>query len=189
MTLLIIGVIVMSLIHLYPAVAPDSRQTVIQRLGANAYRGIFSLASLGALLLIIYGWKSSPPEPLYTPPGWGIYATPVFVLTSFILVFAPYIRTGINRLLRHPQLIGVVLWGAGHLLSNGETRSLVLFGGFGLWAVLQILLLNRRDGAWKKPEPAAANAYVRLVLIAVGVFAVVLYLHGWLSGVAVRGYY
>ena len=45
------------------------------------------------------------------------------------------IPNNVKRLLRHPQLTGVALWGIGHLLANGESRSIILFGGLGAWAI------------------------------------------------------
>ena len=46
-----------------------------------------------------------------------------------MLLLAPYSHNNFKRLLRHPQLTGVLLWGVGHLFANGENRSLLLFGG------------------------------------------------------------
>ena len=53
-----------------------------------------------------------------------------------------------------------------HLLANGDGRSIVLFGGLGLWAVVAIVAINRRDGAWQKPEPQprAAGSPVQAIL-------------------------
>jgi len=48
---------------------------------------------------------------------------------------------GIMRVTRHPFLNGVSLWAILHLLANGETRSIVLFGGMlilsagGMWHI------------------------------------------------------
>ena len=76
---------------------------------------------------------------------------------GFILFFAAYPPTNVKRLLRHPQLTGVALWGVGHLLANGESRSIVLFGGLTLWAIAEIVVINRRDGARDKPAPVPAK--------------------------------
>ena len=51
--------------------------------------------------------------------------------------------------LRHPQLIGVCLWAGAHLLVNGDMPSLVLFGGLLLWALAEIVLINRTP--WTRP--------------------------------------
>jgi uncharacterized membrane protein len=48
---------------------------------------------------------------------------------------------GIMRITRHPFLNGVALWAFAHLLANGDTASLILFGGLlvlatgGMWHI------------------------------------------------------
>jgi hypothetical protein len=49
---------------------------------------------------------------------------------AFILFAASAMATSIKRFVRHPQLTGVLLWALAHLFSNGDGRSLVLFGVF-----------------------------------------------------------
>jgi len=183
MTYLIVAIVVWSLIHFIPASAVAFRAGLVRRLGVTAYKGLFALVAAAALLLIISNWKSASVSPVYTPPSWGPYLTIVFALAAFILLFAPYFRNSLSCHIRHPQLLGVVVWGVGHLFSNGEARSIVLFGGFALWAVLQIALLNRRDGAWTRPPAASVISNVRLLLAGLGFFILALYLHGRLFGV------
>jgi uncharacterized membrane protein len=79
-------------------------------------------------------------------------------------------------------LTGVAIWGFGHLLANGESRSIVLFGGLAAWAIIEIFLLNRRDGAWVKPEPVPVKKDVILAVAGVVVYAVVAVSHKWLFG-------
>ena len=92
----------------------------------------------------------------------------------------------VKRVLRHPQLTGVLLWAIAHLLLNGDLRSVALFGGLALWSVLEILLINRRDGAWVRPEapPLATDAVTAVV--AVLVLGALVWAHPWLAGVAVH---
>ena len=78
----------------------------------------------------------------------------------------------------------MIVWGIAHLLANGESRSIILFGGLTLWAVAEIVLLNRRDGAWEKPAPAPRKKDVIAVVAGVVVYFVFAHLHGWLFGVS-----
>jgi uncharacterized membrane protein len=183
MAYLIVAIVVWSLIHFIPATALTFRTGLVRRLGVTAYKGLFAVVAFAALLLIISNWKSASVSPVYAPPSWGPYLTIVFTLAAFILFFAPYFRSSLSRYIRHPQLLGVVVWGLGHLLSNGEARSIVLFGGFAVWAVLQIALLNRRDGAWTRPQAASVISNIRLLLAGLGFFILALYFHGRLFGV------
>jgi len=135
-----------------------------------------------AIYLVISGWKATIPENLYLPPVWGRHLTALLVLISFILFIAPYHATNLKRLLRHPQLLGVALWGIAHLLANGESRSIVLFGGLAAWAVIEIGLVNRRDGAWVKPDPVPVKKDIILVVAGLASYLVVAFAHQWLFG-------
>lgn len=183
MSLLILGIVIWSMIHFVPSLAVNFRSGLVQRFGMVGYKGVFGLVAIVALLCIIYGWKAASAEPLFTPPPWGAHVTVVLTFFAFLLLFAPYMDNSLRHLLRHPQLSGVLLWGTGHLFSSGEARAVVLFAGFALWALLEMFLINRREGAWNRPEPASLMANFRLVLTGVGFFALFLYTHNWLFGV------
>jgi uncharacterized membrane protein len=86
---------------------------------------------------------------------------------------------------RHPQLMGVAVWGLSHLFTNGDLRSLVLFGGLGVWAVIEIVALNRRDGAWEKPEALPLVAGVKPLVAGVIAYALLVYAHPYLAGVSI----
>jgi uncharacterized membrane protein len=182
MTSLIVALVVWSLIHFIPATAIDFRANLVRRLGPATYKAVFTLVTIGALLLLIHGWKAAPAHSVFSPPSWGAYAAIGLSLLASFCFFAPYVSNNLRRLVRHPQLAGVVLWAFGHLLANGEARSTVLFGGFAVWAILEMILLNRRDGVWIRPSPVPHSADVRLVMTGIGFFALILYSHLWLFG-------
>ena len=82
-------------------------------------------------------------------------------------------------------MTGVLLWSAAHLLANGDSRSVSLFGGLAVWAVLEIILINRRDGP--RGEKPIASIQQDLVALVIGgvVFALVGHFHPQLFGVSV----
>jgi uncharacterized membrane protein len=179
---LVLGVLLWSIVHFIPAVATDFRQGVIRKIGENPWKGLFALAMALSIYLIISGWKAAIPESLFLPPAWGRHATSLFVLIGFILFLAPYHATNIKRFLRHPQLAGVMMWGIGHLLANGEARSVVLFAGLALWALVEMILLNRRDGAWTKPDPVPLKKDIILAVAGAVFYGVIAASHQWLFG-------
>lgn len=183
MTLLIGGLLLFSAAHLYPSAMPSARQQMSEKLGSNPYRGLFSLAIVASLVLIVFGWKAAPQISIYTAPLRGSPIVSAFVFGAFVLFVASQSKTNIRRLVRHPQMIAVLLWSTGHLLANGESRSLALFGGLGVWAVLEILLCNRRDGTWEKPAPVDKSRDAITVVIGAVAFALILYFHQALFGV------
>jgi uncharacterized membrane protein len=182
MMLLALGILLFALVHFIPSLAPSLKTGVIQRLGADPYKGIFSLLLLAALALIILGWRSVEPVSIYAPPhGLHKFALGLLVL-AFLIMTASARNSRLRLLIRHPQLTGVALWGIAHLLLNGDNRSLLLFGGMALWALIEIIAINRREGVWIKGDAPSWGAEVVNVGTAAITVAVVVFIHPWLSG-------
>ena len=81
-------------------------------------------------------------------------------------------------------MVGTFLWAATHLLTNGDSRSLALFGGFAAWALLEILLCNRRDGPRAQLPAAALKFDLAAVLVGGLAWAALGHFHLRLFGVA-----
>jgi len=187
MLTLVLGILLWSFMHFLPAADSRIRRNLMARLGENPYKGLFALFMLLSIYLIYRGWTGTVPEAVYQPPAWGRHVTALLMMAAFVLFFAPYPRNNFKRFLRHPQLTGVIVWGVAHLLANGENRSLVLFGGLTLWAVLEILLINRRDGAWSRPEPAPMRNDIVLVIVGLAAYTGMVFAHSWLFNVSPMG--
>ena len=183
MTLLVFGVFIWSLTHLFPAMLPDARGRVFNKLGENPYKGVYSLCIVLGLVLIVAGWRSVMPTGVYAPPMAPNPLVSLLVLAALILFAASAIPGNIKRYVRHPQMAAVILWGVAHLLTNGSNRAVVLFGGLTLWAVLEIVLCSKRDGEWQKPAKAAVKSDVITVVAGLVVFAVLAYFHPSFFGV------
>lgn len=183
MALLTFGVLLWALVHLLPAIQRPLRQTLIGSLGEKGYRGVFSLALLAAIACIVLGWRASPEQYIYVLPMWARTTSIGLMFFSFVLMGAANYPTIIKRFLRHPMLIGVIVWSIAHLLTNGTTRALILFGGIGLWALIEIPLINKREGAYEKPAAPGIVRELRGLVISAIVFGVVLYLHPKFTGV------
>ena len=184
MALFLAGITIFCLVHLFKAAVPAARDNLVFKVGENPYKGVFSLLILGSLVMIVFGWKASIPRAVYVPPlGPGIVPS-VLVLVGLILFFAAQVSGYIKRTLRHPQMLGTISWATAHLLTNGDSRSVILFGSLGAWAVLEIVLCNRRDGP--RTELPAASGRADLVAIVIGTvaFAVIGHFHLRLFGVS-----
>ncbi len=184
MTLLIAGIALFALLHLIPMYGTGLRSTIAGKIGEKAYKGLFAFASLGSIILIVLGWKTTSPMLWYQPPLWAFHLTPLVVLFAFVLFFASGAPTNIKRIVRHPQLTGVFLWGVGHLLANGEDRSVILFGGFAVWSVVAVIGINRRDGAWEKPDKQPFVKDIITVFIGLSLYAAVVFGHEYVIGVS-----
>ncbi len=185
MGLLIAGVLTWCLVHLFPSLAVNKRQQLITKLGENAYKGLFTLLMISALALIIFGWRSTVPAFLYQLPAFTRHLGMLLVLVAFIIFGASNYPSRIKQIIRHPQLTGVIVWAFAHLLMNGDSRSVLLFGGLGVWAILEIILINKREGEWVKQPIAGWDREIRGFVISLVVFAVVVMLHPYMTGVPI----
>jgi uncharacterized membrane protein len=183
MSLLILGIALFIGAHLIPS-APALRSRLQERVGGNAYRGLFALVSLIGFVLLVVGMGRAPSVPLWDPPAWG-HRVPVFgmpvALTLFVAALMP---TNLKRLTRHPMLWGVTLWAAVHLLANGDLASLILFGSFGAFSLFDMWSANRRGAELS----AKVVPYWRdLLVVAIGaiVYVGLLHSHGMLFGTPV----
>jgi len=163
---------------------PGTRELLMKRLGAGRYRGLFALSILASIVLMIFGWKSAMIEPVYVPPLFGSPIITGMMLLSFVLFAAANAPGNIKCFLRHPMLSGMALWSGAHLLANGDNRSVVLFGGLGLWAIIAMLTINMRDGAREKPAAVAFSRDLMTIVAAGIIFAIVIYFHKSVIGVS-----
>lgn len=183
MTILTAGLVVWAIVHWFPAAMPGRRKALIASLGDLPYKGIFSILSLVALALIVKGWQEAPLIKIYVPPFFGNWMIGGAIVISIVLFFGPYVPSNIRRLLRHPQLTGVAIWGIAHLFVNGTLRDVLLFGGFAAWALVAMLLANRRDGAWTRPPAKPLWGDVVLIVLGLAAAATLFHFHGRLFGV------
>ena len=186
MTIFILGLIVFFGVHLFTAFARDVRSSLIGKLGPGPYKGLYSLVAAAGLGLIIWGWRSADGTVLYVAPYWLTYVTQALVLAAFVLLAAAYLPAGrIAAAAKHPMLAAVKFWAAGHLLVNGDMRSILLFGSFLAYAVINRIAVKKRGEV--PPVAGGVMNDVLAVVVGVGAWAAVyFYLHPYISGVALR---
>ncbi|MFV0475899.1 MAG: NnrU family protein [Pikeienuella sp.] len=184
MLTLFAGVLLWSAVHLLPALAPGVKSALVGRLGAQPYRGLYSLALLVALAMMIFGYRAADWVMVFDPPAWAMHANNLLMLISvYLFAVGGMRRTWLGARLRHPMLAGALVWSGAHLLVNGDLASALLFGGMGVWSLAEMIAINRRDGAWTAPKAAGAMMELRAGLGAVAVFAAIIFIHGWVLGV------
>ncbi len=148
MSWLILGLIVFLGTHSLRIVADGWRTRQISSMGANAWKGVYSLASIGGFVLLIWGFGMARQHPvsLYVPPLWLRHANALFTLVAFVLIAAAYVpRNHLKAKLGHPMYVGVKAWALGHLLATGMLHDVVLFATFLVWAVAGFVVSRRRD--------------------------------------------
>lgn len=175
MLLLILGLLLFFSTHLVPTEA-TLRRGLVERLGGNGYKVVFSIVSAIGLVLIVVGFgklqvsASQNPE-IWTPPVAMRHIAFLLMLPAMILFVAAEVPTHIRSKVKHPMLAGIKLWATGHLLANGDLASMLLFGSFLAYAAFDRISLKRRLVA---PRPGPRNGGWRNDVIAV-VLGVALY--------------
>lgn len=182
MILLALGVIVSSLLHLVAAV-PSLKAGLKSRVGERAYGPVFGIASLLGIVIIVLGWRMSEFVPVYDAPEWGKHANFAFTLVAFICLGIFLFRGSFRQRLRFPLAIGVIFWAVGHLFANGDLASLILFGGFLIYAIAHYAL-GVANGVRPSAEVRGGHDLISVV-IGVALYGVMTQLHGVLIGVPV----
>jgi uncharacterized membrane protein len=150
MTVLLLGIVLFLGVHSVRLVADGWRSRTVASLGEGPWKGLYSLASLAGFALLVWGYGMSRATPvvLWVPPPWTRHAAALLMLVSFVLLVATYLpRNGIKARVHHPMLLAVKVWALAHLLANGTLADVLLFGAFGVWAILLFRSSRRRDRA------------------------------------------
>ncbi|MEW4467723.1 NnrU family protein [Parasphingorhabdus sp. JC815] len=185
---LIAGVLLWSIVHLTKSVAPEFRESLQSKLGKGPHRGLVALLIIAAVALMIYGWRTAQFEFVYDPPTWGRHLNMLFMVFAILLFGAAQGKSQIRQWIRHPMLTGMLVWAGGHLLANGDSRSVVLFGGLGLWALISIFTVSRNEGAWVKPtETASVGREILGFIIALVLYGVLFMTHLYYTGMPLVG--
>lgn len=172
MTVLVIGVVLWWATHLLKSIWPAGRDRLTERLGESRARGVMAVAILLSVVLMIVGFIMAPFEALYTPPSWAIHANNALMLLAFYLLGLGNSTSRARGMMRHPMLVGAMVWAGAHLLANGDLAALILFGGIAAWAIVSMLTINMRDGPWVRPEPGTAIGDVKHIGLTIIIFAV-----------------
>ena len=181
MALLILGVLLWSLAHLGKRIVPGFHRSL-----KGAERPMVTgLIAVGIVLMVI-GYRAADGAVFWGRSPAMVGVQNLLMLVSVYLFAASGMKTAVARKLRHPMLLGMILWSVSHLLVNGDVESLVLFGGLGLWAVLEIVLINRAVPKWTPPKAKPAKFEAMALAGTVIVYGAIAGLH-YLFGVPAFG--
>lgn len=127
--------------------------------GRGGWVALYSLLSTGLLVWLIDAALRAPRVALWIPGAWTIWLALLAMPVAFMFLVAGAARPnpvsvsfrhgagegpGIAALYRHPVLIAFLIWSLAHLAANGDLALAMLFGGFALFCVLGVGMLDRR---------------------------------------------
>lgn len=192
MSYLVLGLVLFLGVHSVRIVADGWRTQTLARMDELPWKGLYSLASILGLALIVWGYGLARQQPvvLWVPPIGMRHAAALLTLIAFILLAAAYVpRNALKARLHHPMVLGVKVWALAHLISNGNLADVLLFGSFLLWAVMSFRAARQRDraqGTVYAPGTAVGTG-IALVVGAVAWAGFAFWAHTLLIGVAPLG--
>ncbi len=167
------------LLHVGVSATP-LRAALVKAIGEGPYRGAFAVASLAVFVWMIQAYGAARVDPanhrLWSPPDGLHHLTQLLAMAGVVLAMTGLLTPGpttagfeaslakadaargVLRVTRHPFLWGVALWGAGHLASNPETTSVLLFGGLTVMVLLGTRSIDHKAAARNPDQWAAFKA-------------------------------
>lgn len=203
----LLALIVFLAAHSIPA-RPAVRARFVAALGERLYLLLYSLLSLGLLAWLISAAIRAPVVPLWPTTiasyhlALALMLPASWLLTSGLLTPNPLsislsrrrydpAHPGIAGVVRHPVLWGFVLWAAVHTIANGDLVGIILFGGFLLFSLAGMKLVERRrrrqlGAEWQRLLPTGKGWTPGQLLITLGggtlLYVLLLLAHPWLFG-------
>jgi uncharacterized membrane protein len=148
--------------HLFPVV-PSLRTALVASAGDRGYRIAFSLFSAVGLLMIVFGYAyADRGAQLFAPVAAARAIAPYAMVLAFILLASSHAPSHLRAKLKHPMLIGLLIWSVVHLLANGDVRGTLLFGAFLAYAVIDLVSVTAR-GAVASFVPRARADLISIV--------------------------
>ena len=186
MTQLIVGLILFFGIHSISIFAESWRDGMVKKLGEMPWKGIYSVVSIVGfyLMLVGYGEVRAQGELWYQPPASLRHVAMLLLIPVFPLLLAVYLPGRIKALVKHPMLLATILWSVAHLMANGGAGDVLLFGGFGVWALADLLSMRKRTQRALVTLPVLAVNDIVAVVVGLGIYAgFVFKFHQWVAGV------
>lgn len=176
MTLIVLGLILWWSAHLFKRVFPGVRA----RFG-DPFKGLVALLIVASIVAFVFGYRGADTIAVWTPPTWGQHANNLLMLISVILFGLGSSKSRFAGSMRHPMLTGMAVWCVAHLLVRGDLAAIVMFGGLGIWALVEMLVINASAPTWERKQGGTAAGDIRLLAIGVILYVVIIVAHSFLG--------
>lgn len=177
MTLLVLGVLLWAGAHFFKRAMPGVREPM-----GDKGKGIVALLLVLSIVLMTLGYRAAEvTDTLWSTPRFAKHINNLVVLIA-IFMMSPAPRKGkLLNGVRHPMLIGFALWAAAHIWVNPDMPSVVLFGGLLVWALLEIVIINRAEGPWQPTERGTIAKDGMFFVASIILVGVIGFIHGLLG--------
>ena len=138
MTSFLTGFIIFLISHSANIFFQNLKMILVKRIGLLIWKAIVSiLAIVGFVLMgIHYHEAKSLSITLWSPNIIILYVSYILNFFAIWLLVCAFIPRNIIKIkLKHPMIIGVKTWAFAHIIVNGDTFSIFVFGITLVWAV------------------------------------------------------
>lgn len=174
--LLIAGLALWTGSHFFKRLYPERRAAM-----GDKAKGMVALANVGAIILMVIGYQWAPFVSVWSPPAFLTHVNNLLMIVAVYFFFAGRVGVAISSRVRHTQLTGMKTWAIAHLLVNGDLASILLFGGLLGWAVGSVILINKAEPDWTRPEPKSAKIEAIYAAGVLAIYVVIGLVHNWLG--------
>ena len=150
MTSFVTGFIIFLISHSANIFFQNLKTILVNKVGLLLWKIIVSLlAILGFVLMVThYQEAKSFSINLWSPNIPILYLSYILNFFAIWLVVSAYVPRNVIKLkLKHPMILGVKTWAFAHLLVNGDTFSIFVFGITLAWAILSFRTARKTASA------------------------------------------
>ncbi|SMR70816.1 NnrU protein [Aliiroseovarius halocynthiae] len=173
MTLLILGLALWYVGHFWKRALPAQHAAMAERA-----KGLSASLILISVAFMVIGYRATESFDLHAYPPALRHVNNLMVLFAIYFMSPGPSKGALFYKMRHPMLTGFIIWTVAHLIVNPDLASMILFGALTVWAVLEIIIINRSEPDWQ-PNPKGKIAKDGMFFVAsIILLAVIGYIHG-----------
>ena len=138
MTSFLTGFIIFLISHSANIFLQSLKTILVKRVGLLLWKTIVSLLAILGFALMVTNYQDAKSFSiiLWSPGILILYLSYILNFFAIWLLVSAYIPRNIIKLkLKHPMILGVKTWAFAHLLVNGDTFSVFVFGITLAWAI------------------------------------------------------
>lgn len=174
--LLIAGLALFIGAHWFKRLMPEWRAAMGER-----GKGAAAVTMVVGIVLMVIGYGNAAFVNVWYPPNFFVHINNLLMVLAFWLFALSAVPGVISSKIRHKQLTAAKTFAVAHLLVNGDLASIILFGGLLGWAVGSVILINRAEPTWERPENPSWAKDGKALVIGVVFMAVVAGIHAWIG--------
>lgn len=181
--LIVISLVFFTILHFLPLVQ-SKREILVSSMGEKRYYLIFSLLAGLSFFLAFYLMRVNAGIESGEINVFLFQKAHSYLPLVSILILSGYLPLGfIRTTLKHPMLIGMLIWSSSHFFINDNLNHRLFFMGLFLFSITMFLGLLLR-GNRNSVKSASLKFDILAIVLGLGLHAVLVLLHGYIAGVA-----